>query len=118
MQNNLDKRNTMTQLIELNVPAAMKSFSVLRVPFLQTENFTIHNTELNAFVEEPWHKHPYKVVNIVMEGEFEMEIGDEAAIYGPGMIGYIPANKMHRVFALSDCKIITIRYHQQQMNYK
>ena len=106
----------MKQLIELKAMDVHNKLPAVSASSFQNQHCIIRYTELKALEEYPWCKKSYGQMSIVLRGEFEMQIGDDAAVYEAGMMSYIPANEMHRVIALSDCKVITIMYPRQEMN--
>jgi quercetin dioxygenase-like cupin family protein len=77
---------------------------------LQTANLTIAYTNLKAGVTIPLHQHPEEAIDIVLEGELEMQVGDATSILNNGMISVVPSNIPHTARALSDCKVITVFY--------
>jgi len=77
---------------------------------LDSENLTINYTDMKAGVEVPLHQHPEEAVDIIMEGELEMQIGEAVNLLTNGMISIVPSNVPHRAKAISDCKVITILY--------
>lgn len=78
--------------------------------FLQTENLTIAYTDMKAGVEIPLHHHPEEAVDIVLEGEFEMQVGEKTDVLKNGMISLVPSNVPHRAKAITDCKVVSILY--------
>lgn len=83
--------------------------------FLQTENLTVAYTDMKPGVEIPLHLHPEEAIDIVMEGELEMQIGDTTSVLKEGMISVVPGNVPHRAFAITECKVITIFYPQRKL---
>ncbi|HTF29023.1 MAG TPA: cupin domain-containing protein [Flavitalea sp.] len=75
---------------------------------LESENLTIAYTDMKAGVEVPLHHHPEEAVDIIMEGELEMQVGEAVNLLTHGMISIVPSNMPHRAKAISNCKVITI----------
>lgn len=78
--------------------------------FLQTENLTIGYTYMKAGGAVPLHHHPEEAIDIVLEGEVEMQIGDTTETLKSGIITSVPSNVPHKAVALTDCKVVTIFY--------
>src|SRR5689334_14186198 len=78
--------------------------------FLHTENFTVAYTNMKAGVEIPLHHHPEEAIDIVLEGEFEMQVGEKTDILRNGMISLVPSNIPHKAKAVTDCKVVSILY--------
>lgn len=83
--------------------------------FLSTTNLTLAYTDMKAGVEIPLHHHVEEAIDIVLEGELEMQIGDRTGILTHGMVSIVPPDVEHRAKALSDCKVVTIFYPQRRM---
>lgn len=56
----------------------------------------------------PRHEHPQEQFGYVIEGGFEMEIGDERYTLGKGDSYFIPANVSHHFVAIGDTEAIDI----------
>ena len=56
----------------------------------------------------PEHSHIHEQVAQVVEGEFELTIGNEAQIVNPEIIAVIPSNKPHSGKAITDCEIVDV----------
>ena len=76
--------------------------------FLQTDNLTVAYTDMMAGVEIPLHHHPEEAIDIVLDGELEMQVGEKTDILRNGMISIVPSNIPHRAKAISDCRVVTI----------
>ncbi|MFM2394561.1 MAG: hypothetical protein RLZZ546_2543 [Bacteroidota bacterium] len=73
--------------------------------FVHTENFTLSFVTVEAGSILPDHSHPNEQVSQVIEGQFEMQVGDEKFILNPGNIIVIPSNVHHSGKAITPCKI-------------
>ena len=83
--------------------------------FVQTENLTVAYTDMKPGVEVPWHEHPEEAIDIILEGELEMNIGPDNSVLKQGMITIVPGNVPHRAVAITECKVITIFYPQRKL---
>jgi quercetin dioxygenase-like cupin family protein len=77
---------------------------------VQTENLTIAFTNLEAGVEIPLHHHVEEAVDIILEGELEIQVDKSTGILKRGMISIVPSNIPHRAKAITECKVVTIFY--------
>jgi quercetin dioxygenase-like cupin family protein len=107
-------KKTMEHLIDLASLKIEKEMPGVAVSFFNTQHVTLAYTQMKAGVLDAWHNHPFEVIGIVLNGEFEMECGGKTQIYKPGVISYLPAGTMHQVVALSDCSVLTVMYPKQQ----
>lgn len=82
--------------------------------FVQTAHLTLAYTDMKAGVEVPLHQHPEEAADIVLEGELEMQVGEEIGILMPGMISVVPSNVPHKARAITHCKVVTILYPRRQ----
>jgi len=68
--------------------------------FLQTiwgEKIMLSHVELKAGSEVPLHSHPHEQAGMVIEGEFELTIGNEKQIVKKGEFYIIPGGVEHKV---------------------
>ena len=77
---------------------------------LHTENFTLSFVEVDKGAILPEHAHFHEQISHVIEGSFEMTIGNTTEVYKPGMVAIIPSNVKHSGRALTACKIHDIFY--------
>ena len=70
-----------------------------------------------AGAELPEHAHPHEQVSHVIEGEFEMTIGDETQRLGPGMVAFVAPNVTHSGRALTECHIVDV-FHPVRDDYR
>lgn len=54
------------------------------------------------------HKHPHKQVSYIVNGSFEVTIGNERKIQKSGDVYFVPSNIEHGVLALEDSTLIDI----------
>lgn len=75
---------------------------------IHTENNTINFLEVAAGNTLPLHQHPHQQCSFVLEGEFEMTVGDETRTLTTNTFAIIPGNTPHGGKAITDCKLIDI----------
>jgi len=75
---------------------------------VHSENVTVVNWRVKAGSRAPVHVHLHEQINFVLEGQFELTIGDEPKILEPGITAIVPSNTVHSGIALSDCVLIAI----------
>ncbi len=73
--------------------------------FIHTENFTLSYVTAGAGAVLPAHSHIHEQTSQIIEGEFEMTVGENTTLLKPGMVVVIPSNIVHSGKALSDCII-------------
>lgn len=64
--------------------------------------------EPNAVLPE--HSHVHEQFSTVLQGRFEMTVGDETQVLEPGGVAHIPPNVPHSGRALSHCWMIETFY--------
>jgi quercetin dioxygenase-like cupin family protein len=82
---------------------------------IQTKHLTVAYTDMKAGVVIPLHQHPEEAVDIILEGELEMQIGDVTGILKAGMITLVPGNIPHTAKAIKDSKVVTVFYPRRSM---
>jgi quercetin dioxygenase-like cupin family protein len=75
---------------------------------IHTQNNTINFIEVKAGCALPLHQHVHEQCSFVIEGKFEMTVGDDTRILDAGLFATIPSNMLHGGKALTDCKLIDI----------
>jgi len=100
----------MDQFISLNQLALTEPITGAFLGTMQTANLTIAYTELKAGVTIPLHHHPEEAVDIILDGELQMQVGDDTSIMSRGMMSVVPSNVPHTATAVSDCKVVTVFY--------
>jgi quercetin dioxygenase-like cupin family protein len=76
--------------------------------FIHTGNNTLAFWEVEKGATLPQHSHIHEQTTQVLEGKFELRIGDETKICGPGFVVIVPSNVVHSGKALTDCKLFDI----------
>lgn len=78
--------------------------------FIHTDYMTLVYWSIEADSPLPAHSHPHEQVINMLEGQFEISIGDDTRILGPGEVAVIPGNAEHSGRAVTRCKILDVFY--------
>jgi len=81
-----------------------------RVRFVHTKNMTFAYWDIEKDAPLPEHSHPHEQVANVIEGEFELKLGDETKVLGIMDVAVIPPNVKHSGKAITRCRIIDVFY--------
>ena len=73
--------------------------------FVHMESYTLGFWEVEAGASIPIHSHEHEQTTQVIEGEFEMTVGNDTKVYKPGMLVKIPSNIPHGGKAITKCKL-------------
>src|SRR5947208_760831 len=76
--------------------------------FIHTDDNTINFLEVTAGSELPLHQHPHQQCNFVLEGEFEMTVGNETKVLTNNTFAIMPGGVLHGGKAITNCKLIDI----------
>ena len=76
--------------------------------FIHTATMTMAFWEVEAGAVMPIHQHMQEQISQVLEGKFELTIGGERKVYGPGLVAIIPSNVPHGGIAIINCKLLDI----------
>jgi len=79
-----------------------------KVRFVHTANSTLAFWEVEKGAILPMHLHIHEQTTQVLEGKYELTIGNETQVYTSGLIAVIPSNVLHGGVALTDCKLFDI----------
>ena len=71
-------------------------------------NMTFGFVEIQKGSDLPLHQHVHEQITYILEGELEMNIGEERYTLKPGMYHVIPSNTPHSAIAKMDCKLIDV----------
>ena len=82
----------------------------ITLDFFHTEHLTVAFTTLKAGREIPLHHHIHEAIDIVIEGELQMQVGETNGVLKRGMISNVPSNIPHQAQAITDCRVITVFY--------
>jgi len=103
-----------TELSKIEAKEIIKGF---KGKFIHTDSMTISFWEVEAGSELPLHNHINEQVSHIMEGEFEMTIGNKTKVYTSGSIMVISSNEQHSGKAITNCKILDI-FNPPREDYK
>lgn len=98
----------MQHFITLNRMPLQEAMPGAMLGAIQTEGLTVAYTEMKEGVIIPLHHHPEEAIDIVLEGELEMQIGERTEIVKAGMITTVPSNAPHTARALKYSKVVTV----------
>jgi quercetin dioxygenase-like cupin family protein len=98
----------MNHFIELNKLEIIDRLSGTTATYFQAAYSTIAYTEMKAGAEVPPHQHIQEAIDIVLEGELEMQIGENTGLLKQGMMSFVPPGILHRAKAVTDCKVVTV----------
>ncbi len=98
----------MDHFIKLNSLEIKDRLPGATAAYFQTAYSTVAYTEPKAGAEIPIHNHANEAIDILLEGELEMQVGDFTDLLRSGMMSFVPSNTFHKAKALSDCKVVTI----------
>ncbi len=87
----------------------------LRILPGQRMMFSIVRFEHNSIV--PTHQHPHEQLGIILEGEFEMWIGDERRHLHKGDVYAIPPNKPHGAQTRETVCLVLDAFHPLREDY-
>lgn len=76
--------------------------------FIHTDKTTLAFWEVEKGAVLPVHSHIHEQTTQVLEGKFQLTIGDETKTYTNGFVAVIPSNVVHSGIALTDCKIFDV----------
>ena len=81
-----------------------------QVRFVHSDNVTIAFWDAKAGSKLPAHSHVHEQISQIIEGEFELTIGEDTFVLKPGKVAIIPSNVEHSGTATTDCKIVDTFY--------
>lgn len=76
--------------------------------FIHTDTLTLGYWDVEEGAVLPMHAHFNEQITTVIEGKFELTVGDETRIYENGFVAVIPPNVVHGGKALTACKLFDI----------
>lgn len=95
-------------MININTLPEKEFFQGFRGKFIHTQNNTLGFWHIDKGATLPIHSHVHEQVTQVLEGQFELTVGDQTHIYEAGSVAVIPPHVPHGGTALTDCKIFDI----------
>jgi quercetin dioxygenase-like cupin family protein len=95
----------MTKIADLPTKDVLPGFTA---QFIHTEHTTLGFWEVAQDAVLPMHSHIHEQITQVLEGRFELTIGDITSVYEPGLIAVIPPNVIHGGRALTKCRIFDV----------
>jgi quercetin dioxygenase-like cupin family protein len=96
------------QVIEIEAIAQNEIKEGFKARFVHTENLTLGYWDVEEGSVLPMHAHFHEQVTQVLEGKFELTVGEETKIYEQGQLVVIPPHVVHGGKALTKCKIFDI----------
>ncbi len=76
--------------------------------FVHLTGMTLSYWEVTAGSSLPEHAHIHEQMTTVLQGRFEMTVGDETRVLTAGEVAIIPSNMPHKGTALTDCQLIDV----------
>lgn len=96
--------------VDLRDAKTLETFTGFHGRVVHSEHMTFVYWDIDEGATLPEHAHPHEQVAHVLEGQFEIFIGGQKHVLGPGSVGIIPPNAKHLGKALTRCKIIDAFY--------
>ena len=96
---------------------AREPFAGYRARFVHSAHMTFAHWEIDAGATLPRHAHHHEQVVNVIEGQFELTIGSDTRVLGPGGVAIIPSNVPHEGRAITSCRIIDA-FHPIREDYR
>ncbi len=96
--------------IDLKSLEQKQIFTGYRGRVIHSENMTFVHWSIVAGSRVPNHSHPHEQVVHVIEGDFELTVGNETELLKPQSVVIIPPNALHSGKALTDCRILDVFY--------
>ncbi len=81
-----------------------------KAAFAHSEHMTVAHWIVGKDAVLPEHSHIHEQIVNVVEGEFELNIGEESRVLSRGRVAVIPSNVVHSGRALTECLIIDAFY--------
>jgi quercetin dioxygenase-like cupin family protein len=88
-----------------------------RARFVHGETMTAAFWSADAGASLPSHSHPHEQVAQVLEGRFELTVGGETRVLGPGEVAVIPPDVPHGGTAVTGCRLLDI-FHPVREDYR
>ena len=85
--------------------------------FVHADTMTVAYWTFAPDVRVPQHAHPHEQVTNVIEGVFELTVGEETSRLEAGSVAVIPSNTSHSGRAVTACRIIDV-FHPVREDYR
>ncbi|OLY92379.1 Cupin domain-containing protein [Cnuella takakiae] len=85
--------------------------------FIHTGTMTFAYWEMKAGLDFAMHQHPHEQVAHVLEGKFELTVGNETRILEPGVVAVIPGGVVHGGRSITDCLLLDV-FTPEREDYK
>ena len=95
-------------MIEITSIAQKEIIEGFKARFIHTDNLTLGYWDVEEGAVLPLHSHFLEQVTKVLEGKFELTVGDETKVYEAGYVAVIPSHVIHGGKALTPCKLFDI----------
>lgn len=103
--------------ININELATKETIAGYTARTIHTGNMTFVYWKVASGAESPLHQHPHEQVAHVLEGRFELTIGNETKILEPGMAAFVAGGVLHGGKALTECLLLDVFYPERE-DYK
>lgn len=87
------------------------------VRFVHGDTMTVAHWRIEAGSALPDHQHEHEQISQVIDGRFELRVGDETEVLDAGATAVIPSGVPHGGRALTDCRIIDV-FHPVREDYR
>jgi quercetin dioxygenase-like cupin family protein len=87
------------------------------VRFVHSDRMTVAYWDIEAGAAMPEHSHEHEQIVNLIEGDFELTVGDEMRTLTPGVIAIIPPDVPHSGRAVTTCRILDV-FHPVREDYR
>ena len=92
--------------IDLNKKPTLTIWPGISGKFMHTDNMSYGSLVIEEGTPLPEHSHPHEQWTHVLDGELELNIGDETMVLTAGMSAHMPPNVAHSGTAHTECRVI------------
>jgi quercetin dioxygenase-like cupin family protein len=85
--------------------------------FVHSETMTLASWDVDPGAQLPDHRHPHEQICCVLEGRFDLTVGEETHQMGPGSVVVIPPDTPHAGRAQTACRILDL-FHPVREDYR
>lgn len=93
-------------MIDISKIEPIEVIKGFKAQFIHAQNSTIGFWEAEKGAVLPMHSHIHEQITQVLEGQFQLTVGDDTRVYESGFVAVIPSNVVHGGVALTDCKLL------------